>query len=85
MADINDIKISPLMDQIPELRKRVFALELLDEVDLKTLDDEEFNSWVGLFHDSIDALHQCAFDIRTLSASLEKSIKEVRDSSFAKL
>lgn len=85
MADISDIKIAPLMDEVPELRKRVFALQLLDNVDLKTLDDEDFNSWVGLLHDCVDLLDQTSIDFRILASSLEKQIKEVKSDSSAKL
>lgn len=85
MADVKDIKISPLMDEISELRKRVFALQLLDQVDIMSLDADDHNSWVGLLHDSVDLLDQCAIDIRILSASLEKSINEVRSGTSAKL
>lgn len=85
MADISDIKFAPLMDEVPELRKRVFALQLLDTVDLKTLDDEEFNSWVGLLHDCVDLLDQTSIDLRILASSLDKQIKEVRSETSAKL
>ena len=85
MADISDIKIAPLMDEVPELRKRVFALQLLDGVELKTLDDEDFNSWVGLLHDCVDLLDQTSIDFRILCSSLEKSINEIRSEDTAKL
>ena len=85
MADISDIKIAPLMDEVPELRKRVFALQLLDSVDLKTLDDEDFISWVGLLHDCVDLLDQTSIDFRILCCSLEKSINVIRSEDTAKL
>lgn len=37
MADVSAIKIAPLMDVLPELRKKVYALQLLTSVDYESL------------------------------------------------
>lgn len=63
-------KLRNLLDQIPELEKRVYALELLSEVDVTSLDENKFNSWIGLLFDSIDLLSQTSTDIRILGNSL---------------
>lgn len=66
-------KLCNLLDQISELEKRVYALELLSEVDVTTLDDDKFNSWIGLLLDSINLLSQTASDIRVLGKSLSEN------------
>lgn len=63
-------KLCNLLDQIPELEKRVYALELLSEVDVTSLDENKFNSWISLLFDSIDLLSQTSTDIRILGNSL---------------
>ena len=37
-------KLCNLLDELRELDKRVYALELLSEVDVTTLDENKFNS-----------------------------------------
>lgn len=64
------VKLCDLVDELCNLEKRVFALELLSEVDIKTLNDREFNSWVGLLFDSVDLLSQTCSDLRILGDSL---------------
>lgn len=64
------VKLCNLLDQIPELEKRVYALELLSEVDVTSLDENKFKSWIGLLFDSIDLLSQTSTDIRILGNSL---------------
>lgn len=66
-------KLCNLLDQISELEKRVYALELLSEVDVTTLDDDKFNSWIGLLLDSINLLSQTSSDIRVLGKSLSEN------------
>lgn len=66
-------KLCELLDELPELDKRVYALKLLDAVDIFSLTPQELNSWIGLFHDSLDLLEQTAFDLRTLAANLSNS------------
>ena len=66
-------KLCDLLDQIPKLEKRVYALELLSEVDVTSLDDNKLNSWIGLLFDSIDLLRQTSTDIRILGDSLSDS------------
>lgn len=66
-------KLCNLLDQIPELEKRVYALELLSEVDVITLDDDKLNSWIGLLFDSINLLSQTVSDIRVLGKSLSEN------------
>ena len=66
-------KLCNLLDQIPELEKGVYALELLSEVDVTTLDDDKFNSWIGLLFDSIHLLSQTVTDIRVLGKSLSEN------------
>ncbi len=65
--------ITDLQDQIPELNKRVMALQLLTEVDVSGLESEKFNSWLGLLFDSIDLLDQVRFDLNTFSKRLSDS------------
>lgn len=65
-------KLCNLLDELRELDKRVYALELLSEVDVTTLDENKFNSWIGLLFDSIDLLSQTAFDLNTLSHALSE-------------
>ena len=66
-------KLCELLDELPELDKRVYALKLLDAVDIFSLTPQELDSWIGLFHDSFDLLEQTAFDLRTLAANLSNS------------
>lgn len=66
-------KLCELLDELPELDKRVYALKLLDAVDIFSLTPQELNLWIGLFHDSFDLLEQTAFDLRTLAANLSNS------------
>ena len=63
-------KLCNLLDELPELDKRVYALRLLSDVDVSNLSDTDFNSWLGLLLDSIDLLSQTAFDMRTLAKGL---------------
>ena len=65
-------KLCNLLDELRELDKRVYALELLSEVDVTTLDENKFNSWIGLLFDSIDLLSQTASDLNTLSHALSE-------------
>lgn len=66
-------KLCNLLDELPELDKRVYALRLLTSVDVSSLNDRDFNSWIGLLFDSVDLLDQTAFDINTLSHALSDS------------
>lgn len=68
------VKLCDLVDELCNLEKRVFALELLSEVDIKTLNDREFNSWVGLLFDSVDLLSKTCSDLRILGDSLSNFI-----------
>ena len=69
-------KLSNLLDELPELDKRVYALRLLTSVDVSSLNDRDFNSWIGLLFDSVDLLDQTAFDLNILSRSLSDSATE---------
>lgn len=85
MADIADVKTAPLMDSIEELRKQVFGLQLLEAVDVKALDSEGFNCWLGLLHDCVCFIDQYFTDVCNFSGHLEEQIIEVRSGSTAKL
>lgn len=65
-------KLCNLLDELPELDKRVLALVLLDEVDITSLTPHELNAWVGLLHDSVDLLSQTVLDLRILADNLQK-------------
>lgn len=69
-------KLCNLLDELPELDKRVYALRLLTSVDVSSLNDRDFNSWIGLLFDSVDLLDQTAFDLNILSRSLSESATE---------
>lgn len=66
-------KLCNLLDELPELDKRVYALRLLTSVDVSSLNDRDFNSWIELLFDSVDLLDQTAFDLNTLSHTLSDS------------
>lgn len=66
-------KLCNLLDELPELDKRVYALRLLTSVDVSSLNDRDFNSWIGLLFDSVDLLDQTAFDLNTLSHAFSDS------------
>lgn len=66
-------KLCNLLDELPELDKRVYALRLLTSVDVSSLNDRDFNSWIGLLFDSVDLLDQTAFYLNTLSHALSDS------------
>lgn len=63
-------KLCNLLDELPELDKRVYALRLLTYVDVSSLNERDFNSWIGLLFDSVDLLDQTAHDLNTLSRGL---------------
>ena len=63
-------KLCNLGDQLSELDKRVFGLQLLRDIDVSALNESEFNSWLGLLYDSVDLLWQTAADLRILYSSL---------------
>ena len=69
-------KLCNLLDELPELDKRVYALRLLTSVDVSSLNDRDFDSWIGLLLDSVDLLDQTAFDLNILSRSLSDSATE---------
>ena len=85
MADIADVKTAPLMDSIIELRKQVFGLQLLESVDVKALDSDGFNFWVGLLHDCVCFIDQYSLDVQNHGGHLQEQIREVRSGSTAKL
>lgn len=59
-----------LLDEIPELDKCVYSLRLLYEVDISSLNDRDFNSWLGLLYDSIELLSQTANNMNSFGNSL---------------
>ena len=67
------VKLCNLLDQLPELDKRVYALRLLTDVDLNSLNDRDFNSWVGMLFDSVALLEQTASELNFLSRSFSDS------------
>lgn len=85
MADISCIRIAPLMDIIPELRKKVYALQLLTSVDYESLDKDCKNFWMGLLFDCVEVLDSTSNEVSIIANALEDQIKEVRSGSSAKL
>ena len=85
MADVSAIKIAPLMDILPELRKKVYALQLLTSVDYESLDKDYKNFWMGLLYDCVEVLDSTSIEVCTIASTLEDQIKEVRSGSSAKL
>ena len=85
MADVSAIKIAPLMDVLPELRKKVYALQLLTSVDYESLDKDSKNFWMGLLYDCVEVLDSTSIEVCTIASTLEDQIKEVRSGSSAKL
>ena len=64
-------KLCNLLDEIPELDKRVYAVRLLVDQDVSQLDDREFNCWLGLLLDSVSLLEQSASDVRRIASALD--------------
>lgn len=85
MADVSSIKIVPLMDKLPELRKGVYALQLLCTVDYESLDEEFKNFWMGLLYDCVNFLDSTSKEVCSIATTLEDQIREVKSGSTAKL
>lgn len=77
MKSIDMKKVLPFLDEIPELEKRVFTLQLLDDLDITSLTPNELNCFVGVFHDTVSLLKQSVSDLYTLSNILTGSSDEV--------
>lgn len=85
MADVSSIKIAPLMDTLPELGKKVYALQLLTSVDYESLDKDYKNFWMGLLYDCVEVLDSTYNEVCSIASTLDDQIKEVRSGSSAKL
>lgn len=60
-------KLLELADEVPELEKRVFGLEILSEIDVRSLSSRELDNWYGLLFDTVGLLQQSVSDMRTLA------------------
>lgn len=60
-------KLLAFADEVPELEKRVFGLEILSEIDVRSLSSRELDNWYGLLFDTVSLLQQSVSDMRTLA------------------
>lgn len=60
-------KLLQFADEVPELEKRVFGLEILSEIDVRSLSSRELDNWYGLLFDTVGLLQQSVSDMRTLA------------------
>lgn len=60
-------KLLEFADEVPELEKRVFGLEILSEIDVRSLSSRELDNWYGLLFDTVGLLQQSVSDMRTLA------------------
>ena len=60
-------KLLEFADEVPELENRVFGLEILSEIDVRTLSSRELDNWYGLLFDTVGLLQQSVSDMRTLA------------------
>lgn len=77
MKSIDMNQVIPFLDEIPELEKRVFILELLDGLDYSSLSQNELSCFFDVFHDTVSLLKQSVSDLYTLSNILTGSSDEV--------
>lgn len=60
-------KLLEFADEVPELEKRVFGLQILSEIDVRSLSSRELDNWYGLLFDTVGLLQQSVSDMRTLA------------------
>lgn len=60
-------KLLEFADEVPELEKRVFGLQILSEIDVRSLSSRELDNWYGLLFDTVGLLQQSVSDMRSLA------------------
>lgn len=65
-------KLLEFADEVPELEKRVFGLEILSEIDVRSLTSRELDNWYGLLFDTVSLLQQSVSDMRTLACLISE-------------
>ena len=66
-------KLCNLLDEVPELEKRVYALRLLADVDFSSLTQSDSRNWLGLFLDCVDLLDRTTNDIRMFADAIQSA------------